>query len=108
MRIVNVPKIAELSANALARDAATDPVLKKYLPDLIDSEGKVRHISRQFLFNVINTLKPEFFPANIQKILRDKKDRKAEKTKSYVDIRSELYQLIVNSELVSQSKDWYA
>jgi hypothetical protein len=46
VKIVVVPKIAELSANVLAGDAYNDPDIKKYLPDIIKDDGTVKHINR--------------------------------------------------------------
>jgi hypothetical protein len=56
---------------------------------------------------VINTLDPSFFPVNIRKLLKERKDLHAEKHKTFVDIKSDIYNLIINSQLVSRSKDWY-
>ena len=76
-----------------------------YLPDLIDSEGHVRSsLNREYLFNVINTIRPRFFPENISTLMRCRKDLHADKTKSYINIETNIYNLISNSALISKSK----
>jgi hypothetical protein len=44
--MVYVPKIPELSASQLVIDAARNPKLKDYLPDLVQDEGGVKNINR--------------------------------------------------------------
>jgi hypothetical protein len=79
VKMVNVPRLAELSVTKLLADVANDSQLQMYLPDLKDSEGQIKYnISRQYLFNVINTVKPDFFQKNIRGLLEAKKDLHAE------------------------------
>ena len=49
VRMVNVPRLPELSAIKLGRDVAEDPLLKLYLPDMGEC---TRQLNRQYLFNV--------------------------------------------------------
>ena len=72
--MIHVPKIPELSANQLVKDAVNDSRIKRYLPDLKLEGGEIKKINRQFLFNLINTLDPSFFPVNIRKLLKERKD----------------------------------
>jgi hypothetical protein len=60
--MVNVPKLPELTAQSLTANCVRDKLLSKYLPDLADTDGRIKTINRQYLFNMINTLRPEFFP----------------------------------------------
>ena len=76
---------------------ASDRVLSKYLPELVDSQGKCKTLNRQYLFNVINTVKPDFFPSNIRALMQAKKELQAEKNKTYIEVNSNIYNLIVNS-----------
>ena len=67
--IVNVPRMPELSVQGLISKVATDKVLTKYLPCLIDDQGRFKAVNRQYLFNIINTIKPDFFPQNIRALM---------------------------------------
>lgn len=51
IRIINVPKLPELTASKLINEAYTDKLVKNYLPDMKDN----RAINRDFLFNVRQT-----------------------------------------------------
>ena len=102
--MVNVPRMPELSVQQLIGKVASDKILAKYLPDLVAEEGKFRTINRQYLFNVINTIKPDFFPANIRALMQARKDMAAEKNKTFIEINSNIYNLIVNSQLINRSK----
>ncbi len=48
-------------------------------------------------------MRPEFFPENIRSCLRMRKEMDAEKKNKYVELTSEFYDLVVNSESVSKS-----
>jgi len=103
--MVVVPRLPELRVPALLDEVANDPLLRSYLPDLRDVEGKIKlNMNRQYLFNVVNTLRPDFFRENMSFIMQIRKDQHAEKTKSFIDIRSSIYDLIANSKLISKSK----
>ena len=70
-----------------------------YLPDLKDSEGQIKYnLSRQYLFNVINTIKPTFSPKNIRALLEAKKDLHADQTKSFINVDVNIYNLIAGSQ----------
>jgi hypothetical protein len=103
--MVVVPRLPELRVPALLDEVANDPLLRSYLPDLRDVEGKIKlNMNRQYLFNVVNTLRPQFFKENMSFIMQARKDQHAEKTKSFIDVRSSIYDLIANSKLISKSK----
>jgi hypothetical protein len=89
----------ELNVSTLLTGALRDPVLKQYLPDLSGGmEGRTKTINRQFLFNIINSMKPEFFPANIRGLMKARKDAQAEKDKSFIEIKPVFYDLLMNSQ----------
>ena len=103
--MVVVPRLPELRVPALLDEVANDPLLRSFLPDLRDVEGKIKlNMNRQYLFNVVNTLRPHFFRENMSFIMQARKDQHAEKTKSFIDVRSSIYDLIANSKLISKSK----
>jgi hypothetical protein len=81
-----------------------DPVLKLYLPDLQHDDGTYKNINREFLFNVINTLKPQFFPENIRGLMKARKELQVEKNKNFIEIKSDFYNLISSSQLMAKSK----
>jgi hypothetical protein len=75
-----VPRLPELAVGSLLRDALKDKKLQKYLPDLtIEKENgeidevKLKTVNRQFLYNIINSIKPNFFPQNIRAVMEARK-----------------------------------
>jgi hypothetical protein len=50
--------MAELAAKDILKYARNDPQINFFLPHLTDKAI----LNKEFLFNVINTVKPEFFP----------------------------------------------
>jgi hypothetical protein len=65
----------ELTVTSLLNDALKDRLLKQYLPDLKNPwTDVVKTINRQFLFNIINTKKPSFFPDNIRGLMQARKE----------------------------------
>jgi len=103
--MVVVPRFPEFSVTKLLDDVVKDPLIRSYLPDLRDVDGKIKlNMNRQYLFNIINTLNPDFFSENMSCLMQNRKDQHAEKTKSFIEIRSNLYDLIANSKLISKSK----
>ena len=76
LAMVNVPRYKEFNAANLYKAAMADAELKLYLPD-ITSDKSSKTINRKFLFNVsclhlslilfqvINTVKPDFFQHEI-------------------------------------------
>lgn len=62
---VNVPRYPELTIKAVTPYAMNHPKIKKYLPDLHTENPQ---IDRHFLFTIINTIEPEFFPNKLRQI----------------------------------------
>ncbi len=102
---MNVPRLSELSVKALLSDVANDQLLQMHLPDLRDSEGHLKvGLNKQYLFNVINTVRPEFFSRNISALLTARRDAHAERTQAFINIDSSIYDVLVNSTLINKSK----
>jgi hypothetical protein len=100
-----VPRFSELSVKALLTDIANDKELQMYLPDLKDSEGHIKvGLNKQYLFNVINTIRPEFFSKNISALYAAKKEEHAERTQAFINIDSRIYDVIAKSTLINKSK----
>jgi hypothetical protein len=55
----------ELSVKSLISLAKEDPDISRFLPEI---SGK-KVFNRTFLFNIINTVKPNFFEANIRELI---------------------------------------
>ena len=77
-----MPRLPELTVGSLLRDALKDKKLQKYLPDLtIEKENgeidevKLKTVNRQFLYNIINSIKPNFFPQNIRAVMEARKQQ---------------------------------
>ena len=56
--------------------ALSDDVISQYLPDY----KECRPYNREFLFTLINSIKPEFFPSNINDALNRRKQKQIEKS----------------------------
>ena len=55
----------ELSVKILISLAKEDPTISRFLPEI--SGNKV--LNRTFLFNIINSVKPNFFEANMRALI---------------------------------------
>lgn len=53
---------------------------------------------------VVNTLRPEFFPENIRNSLDRRREMDANKKEKYIEITHDFYNLIVNSNIMPKSK----
>ena len=67
--------------------AMDDETVSKYLPEM--SEKRV--INRQFLFNVIHTLRPDFFQNEIHAALQARKEKKALTESRYITMSPAMY-----------------
>ena len=80
----------ELTAKGLIKEALKDPIIKRYLPDL----GEKSIINKEFLFNIINTVKPHFFPQNVEELMIRKQEKLAEKKQKFMMVTNHIYSLI--------------
>eukprot|EP00347_Sterkiella_histriomuscorum_P003784 403362955 len=99
VRIISVPKLNELSVINLISDIKNEPDICKYLPDIKD--GKL--ISRQFLYNIINTVKPEFFPSNIKASLEFRQKQKTLDKNKFIKLTAEMFGVLENAVITSVS-----
>ncbi len=74
--MVSVPRFAELSAKKLYRVAIENPRMSLYLPDPLESSyaEDTIGISREFLYNIINTCDDNFFQRNIPEAFRMRRE----------------------------------
>lgn len=64
-----MPKYKELSVKYALDIAMKNEKVMKYLPELtIDQKLDARRVDRNFLFNVLNTIDPNFFPRAVTEI----------------------------------------
>ena len=60
VKIINIPHYDELSCSGVSKLVRSDPVVQKYFKDEWVEEKQ--HVNREFFFNVINTLYPDYLP----------------------------------------------
>lgn len=57
VKMVHVPKYDELSVKGIYAQVSEDPELQAHLPDLGESS---KAVDRQYFFNVVNSIHPEY------------------------------------------------
>ena len=111
VRIIGVPKLDEFATKKLEASAQQDPDISKYLPE---SKEK-RSLNRQFLFNVrlhsgvisiqvIHTIKPMFFPSNIQQAMKKRQESAVWKHDDSIEVDPRILNAIKSSSFYSRSK----
>ena len=60
-RRVNVPRYRQLTLTKVVDHCITKPEILRYIPNF--PMGGEPHIDREFLFTIVNTLDPAYFPA---------------------------------------------
>ena len=63
----------ELNVKAMMKEAKSDPIISRFLPDVTGN----RVLNRTFLFNIINTLKPDYLSFNMRAIIEQKNEEHA-------------------------------
>ena len=61
IRKVIVPRFKQLTFDRVMEYARTRPGILRYLPDPEDKRNEIL-IDRQFLFTIVNTIEPYYFP----------------------------------------------
>jgi hypothetical protein len=115
---VCLPKLSEFNAEKLFKEAIADPTAAQYLPDALPG-AKQRSCGRKFLFTVstlfqltstfscsqvINTLSPDWFKAQLTQALRNRKESQALSQNKYIEVSSQFLHLITNSQHISKCK----
>ena len=94
---INVPKFKALSVGKVYEKVKDNDLIMSYIPDFDpeETEPKVA-LCREFFFNIINTLDPEFFPKAIESIEAQRLEAQSGTTAEnlQVEIIPELYDLI--------------
>ena len=91
--VPNLPDFTARNLNVLAKD---DPEISSYLPEY----SEVRPFNRNFLFTIIHSVKPDFFPHNIKELLFRRKEKLAEKNHSELEIGKGFLDLIMGSSSI--------
>ena len=63
MKFIHVPLYNELSLKNLGPMMASEPEFMRYFPDTLPAG---RHMDRQYFFNIMNTLNPEYTSALVR------------------------------------------
>lgn len=100
VRVIYVPRMPELSAKHLLKEAIEDEDINYYLPPVRDNHV----LNKEFLFNIINTVKPEFFPESIRDLMRIKQEKIAMSRQKFVYMTERIYTLVQNTQIIPQSK----
>jgi hypothetical protein len=97
--MVVVPKYKEFSLTAMYQSALQDHDLRKYLPE--PNGPKAKAPGRNWLFNVISTVKPDYFEAALDDCMKSRRDRAMLQDSKYVEMNESMFNLIMNSKHVS-------
>ena len=63
---INVPRYKKMSLFCILNYINTKPTIKKFIPDGINPEDPF--IDRKFVFTIVNTCEPAYFPAQLAQI----------------------------------------
>lgn len=90
--MVTVPRFAELSAKNLYASALANPSMRKHLPEpsegssLDPDDNSFIGVSREYLYNIINTCDENFFKKNIPEAYRKRREAEMEKRQQKLEI----------------------
>lgn len=97
---VVVPRFQEFVSKDLEEEAYNEKDIAIYLP-----ERKIkRPLPREYLYNIINTVKPSFFPKSIMDAMKARKEKLAAKRNDIISIRSDFMQFLNQGAFFSTSK----
>ena len=89
---VYVPRYKELTTAKVAEYCTSRPEIVRYLPHIrLDGEPTV---DREFLFSVLNTVEPDWFPAQLASIEKKRKEHALSKQENVVEVRPEILALL--------------
>ena len=101
VRFIRVPKYEELTVKTLYPQALEDERLKKFLPD---DTSKTKPMDRQFFFNVLNSVYPEYVASVIKDTSKIRQDPgQNEEKKDYILIADHWYNKLMLQPLCSVS-----
>ena len=92
LRKVKVPRYKQLTYSKVIDHCTSKPTIMAYLPNQrLDGEPTC---DRDFLFTILNTLEPDYFPAQLQEVEEEKKQRMQSKTEDVIEVKPEIMDLI--------------
>ena len=90
---IHVPRYKQLSMTKLLAYAKTKPALIKYFPDP-GKKPEEPYVDRNFAITIVNTLEPEFIPQQIEKLEKERFDKKQKKTVDIIEVKTEIMDLL--------------
>ena len=92
VRKVNVPRYKQLTLSKVLDHCIAKPELLRYIPNF-PMGGEV-HVDRDFLFTIVNTLDPQFFPAQLRAIEEVKREKCANVEEDIIEVKPEIMELL--------------
>lgn len=90
----------EFQSQKLEDQAMQDEILSRYLP----AQKAKRPLPRQYLYNIINSIKPDFFPHNIQHAMKRRSEYGAMQPEEKIVIKQEFMSFFSTRTFISSSK----
>ena len=97
LKTIEVPKFKAISVHKVFEKVKENRLIMSYIPDFDPAEIEPKHaLDREFFFNVINTLDPDFFPTAIESLEQQRSERRGagEPENLQVEIIPELFNLV--------------
>ena len=95
-----MPRFQEFVSRDLEDEAREDPQISIYLPE----KRFKRPLPREYLYNVINSVKPQFFPQSIMDAMHKRKERMAGKKNDVIAVRTDFLTFLNQGAFFSSSK----
>ena len=84
-RRITVPRYKQLSLAKLLAYAKTKPILSKYFPEP-GKKPDEPYVDRNFAITVVNTIEPDFIPEQIEKLEKERFEKKQQKTVDVIEV----------------------
>ena len=92
LRKVKVPRYKQLTFAKVLDHCAGKPTVMAYLPNQrLDGEPTC---DRDFLFTILNTLEPDYFPAQLREVEEEKKLKMQSQVSDVIEVKPEILELI--------------
>ena len=102
LRKVKVPRYKQLTYLKVLDHCTSKPTVMSYIPNQrLDGEPTC---DREFLFTILNTLDPDYFPAQLRAVEEEKKQRMESKSEDVIEVRPEIMDLINAFDCPTKSK----
>ena len=92
LRKVKVPRYKQLTYTRVMQYCNERENILRYLPhQCLDGEPTC---DRDFLFTIVNTLEPDYFPAQLREVEEEKKQRMQSQVSDVIEVKPEILELI--------------